>query len=96
MNEACGNCRFWRRREDERGKSGLGYCVRFPPFFPAQLGVWPGQSVGPGNVVEPTDSIATDAFPAVHEQRWCGEWKEPRILPGLSEAIREAEGKGDA
>lgn len=33
MSEACGNCKFWKPRNDAAKDLGGGYCRRFPPAF---------------------------------------------------------------
>lgn len=67
MSEQCGDCRFWRRRSDNAGDSGGGYCVRFPPFAPSSWKLYRDEML-------PGDDHLNDAWPMVHEQSWCGEY----------------------
>jgi hypothetical protein len=73
--EMCRDCKFWRRRSDERGKRGGGYCVRFPPFAPAK---WMGSVRKYSNATDiafvQSDDYANDAWPMVDKTSWCGEY----------------------
>jgi len=71
MNEECGSCKFWRRRSDERGKRGGGFCVRFPPFAPA---MWTELRSISSSEFHPSDQHLNDAWPMVGQQSWCGEY----------------------
>lgn len=71
--EECGNCRFWLKRNDSAGEMGGGYCRRFPPFFPSGLRLW--KTTATMADIEATGNALNDAWPNVHKQSWCGEFR---------------------
>jgi hypothetical protein len=77
----CGTCKFWLKRSDRAGEMGGGYCVRFPPFAPSQYRVRPDLGGGHDHtLVSPDSEHLNDAWPMVHQQSWCGEWKQRKAL----------------
>ncbi len=81
MVEECGNCKFWRPRTDHTKDMGGGYCVRFPPAVPSSFTVLRGDAHKPFEVVAGTR--LNDAWPNVHQQSWCGEYRAPStVVPG--------------
>lgn len=68
----CGNCEYWLKRSDRAGDAGGGYCVRYPPFAPSQYRV---RSELGHTLISPDSEHLNDAWPMVHQQSWCGEFK---------------------
>lgn len=75
MVEQCGDCRFWRKRTDHAEEMGGGYCRRFPPFFPSALRVMRPMHERDFADIESSGGFLNDAWPMVHQQSWCGEWR---------------------
>jgi hypothetical protein len=86
MSEECGNCRFWLKRTDRAGDGGGGYCRRFPPFAPSSYTTEVLYS--PYRFyTRPGSDHLNDAWPNVHQQEWCGEYRsaEPPTSSTLTE-----------
>lgn len=73
--DECGQCRFWKLRSDHAGASGGGYCRRFPPFFPGGLVLSHPMRRHDLADIELSDGFLNDAWPNVHQQSWCGEFR---------------------
>lgn len=71
--EECGVCRFWSKRSDDTVEMGGGYCRRFPPFFPSGLRLWQVNATAAD--IETSSGFLNDAWPNVHRQSWCGEFR---------------------
>lgn len=71
--ETCGDCRFWSKRSDSAGEMGGGFCRRFPPLMPSGFELHQVSTVGAE--IEPSTVFLNDAWPMVHQQSWCGEYR---------------------
>ncbi len=69
MSESCGNCRYMERcsgitreSEGELPTDEYGSCRRYPPVFVNDRGE--------------EMNVCSWSFPVIHEDQWCGEWRE--------------------
>lgn len=72
--ETCGDCRYWKRRDETDDELSLGFCRRYPPTLCPEAEERPVQGKNPHGY-----------WPLTFQSDWCGEFqkKPPSGAPGF-------------